>query len=207
MATLPYTAELGVTYTGFTVGYTLYNTDGTVYQARTTAGVFELPSGTGTFNASITTPDSFAGYAIFDTGTGKTKTIPIVPTSLMLQPPTASASLAPDDGFDTVEGDTVTRQLKVRKLTDASTGAWSYYDLTGCTVKYNVADMAGNSLQNEIACTIADAANGVVNVPLSGSVAEGNYQLELVVTTAGGQVFRAPTATAYLWTVRAKTGA
>ena len=51
-----------------TVGYTLYNADGTVNTARSTAGVVERPSGSGIYLAPIAFPPGFQGLLAWDTG-------------------------------------------------------------------------------------------------------------------------------------------
>lgn len=51
-----------------TVGYTLYNPDGSVNQARTTVGVTQTIAGSGIYNAYITFSDSFRGHILWDTG-------------------------------------------------------------------------------------------------------------------------------------------
>ena len=51
-----------------TVGYTLYNVDGTTKKARTTSGVTEIGSGTGIYAAEIDFPDDWEGILVWDTG-------------------------------------------------------------------------------------------------------------------------------------------
>ena len=51
-----------------TVGYTLYNVDGTVKKARTTSGVTEIGTGTGIYAAEIDFPDDWEGILVWDTG-------------------------------------------------------------------------------------------------------------------------------------------
>src|SRR5215475_11301986 len=51
-----------------TVGYALYNSDGSLNAARTTAGISERPAGSGTYAATVTFPDSFTGELRWDTG-------------------------------------------------------------------------------------------------------------------------------------------
>lgn len=51
-----------------TVGYTIYNSDGTTYQARTTAGVSELGTSTGIYFAEEDLGTGFAGMILWDTG-------------------------------------------------------------------------------------------------------------------------------------------
>ncbi len=47
-------ANLGVGKTGLnTIGYTLYNCDGTTFQSRRTTGVAELPSGSGSYYVTL----------------------------------------------------------------------------------------------------------------------------------------------------------
>lgn len=49
-----------------TVGFTLLNPDGTVYQARITTGVYEIDGGT--YGANISFPDDWNGVIKWDTG-------------------------------------------------------------------------------------------------------------------------------------------
>ena len=62
------TALFGKAKTGLTgqVGYTLYDSDGTISQARTTTGVFELIVGIGTYASEVTFADGFNGIIVWD---------------------------------------------------------------------------------------------------------------------------------------------
>jgi hypothetical protein len=51
-----------------TVGYQLFNADGTANGSRITAGVAERPAGTGSYAATVTFPDAFTGEIRWDTG-------------------------------------------------------------------------------------------------------------------------------------------
>ena len=51
-----------------TVGYALYNPDGTLHTARATDGVTERPAGSGTYGADATIPYGFTGELRWDTG-------------------------------------------------------------------------------------------------------------------------------------------
>lgn len=66
------TTNLGKTRANLTgstgVGYTLVNTNESIYQARTTAGVYQLTSGSGIYSSLITFPDSFSGTILWDSG-------------------------------------------------------------------------------------------------------------------------------------------
>ena len=53
-----------------TVGYTLYDTSGTLIQERTTTGVFELGTGTGIYGSNISFDKGFTGMILWDTGDG-----------------------------------------------------------------------------------------------------------------------------------------
>lgn len=65
------TVNFGKSKTGIaTVGYTLYDTSGTVYTPRTSAGVFEIGMGTGIYGANITFASGFNGTILWDTGQG-----------------------------------------------------------------------------------------------------------------------------------------
>src|SRR4051812_11997855 len=50
------------------VGYTLLSFDGSENVARTTAGVYQLTSGSGLYAAYVSFPDSFRGQIMWDTG-------------------------------------------------------------------------------------------------------------------------------------------
>ena len=64
------TVNFGSAKTGLaTVGYTLYNPDGTSYQARVTAGVVEYGT-TGVYGASVTLPTDRPVLVMWDTGEG-----------------------------------------------------------------------------------------------------------------------------------------
>lgn len=62
------TALFGKAKTGMTglVGYTIYGSDGTISQVRTTTGVFELIAGQGTYASEITFADDFNGVIVWD---------------------------------------------------------------------------------------------------------------------------------------------
>ena len=63
------TANFGVGKTGLsTVGYAIYQENGTVKAARTTSGVAELAAGSGIYRASINYDPFFRGYVLWDTG-------------------------------------------------------------------------------------------------------------------------------------------
>lgn len=51
------------------VGYTLLDVTGSVYQSRTTSGVYQLVSGSGIYAAYVTFPDDWKGQILWDTGT------------------------------------------------------------------------------------------------------------------------------------------
>jgi hypothetical protein len=62
------TALFGKAKTGLTgdVGYTVYDSEGTISQVRTTTGIFELIPGTGTYASEITFTDGFNGIIVWD---------------------------------------------------------------------------------------------------------------------------------------------
>jgi len=68
-------AQFGTGSTGLvgTVGYALVNPDNTVNTARTTSGITERPSGSGTYAATVTLPNNFQGELRWDTGGGSPK--------------------------------------------------------------------------------------------------------------------------------------
>lgn len=51
-----------------TIGYTIYNSNGTTATARTTAGIAELITGSGIYYATVTYADDFDGATVWDTG-------------------------------------------------------------------------------------------------------------------------------------------
>jgi hypothetical protein len=51
-----------------TVGYALYDSDGTLNTARTTTGVYEAPAGSGIYFVDATLPAGFDGFVQWDTG-------------------------------------------------------------------------------------------------------------------------------------------
>ncbi len=69
-ATIIKTVNFGNSKTGLegSVGYTLYNTNESVKQARTTTGVYELSSGTGIYVCNIIFDDDWNGTILWDTG-------------------------------------------------------------------------------------------------------------------------------------------
>ena len=51
-----------------TVGYTLYDPNGTLKQARTTTGVTELVASTGIYKCQMSLGDDWKGFILWDTG-------------------------------------------------------------------------------------------------------------------------------------------
>lgn len=51
------------------VGYTILDETGAITSARTTAGVYQIASGTGIYATYATFPDNFRGQIYWDTGT------------------------------------------------------------------------------------------------------------------------------------------
>lgn len=67
------TAAFGPGYASLvgTVAYTVYNGDGSTFQARTVAGIAEAPAGTGNYRvllAATVFTAAFDGYVVWDTG-------------------------------------------------------------------------------------------------------------------------------------------
>jgi len=63
------TADFGSGKGGLsTVGYVIYNEDGTTLQARTTTGISEVGTSTGVYQVVKTFDDSWDGYIVWDTG-------------------------------------------------------------------------------------------------------------------------------------------
>lgn len=57
------------------VGFTLLDTTGAEYQARTTTGVYQLTSGSGCYAAYIEFPDDWRGQILWDTGNDSTGSV------------------------------------------------------------------------------------------------------------------------------------
>lgn len=71
MATALILFELPLSGGAGTVGYTLYNADGTEAAARTTAGITETPANSGMYSANPTLPGGFSeGFFVADDGSG-----------------------------------------------------------------------------------------------------------------------------------------
>lgn len=65
------TVDFGAAYAGLgTVGYTLIAPDGTITQARTTAGVGAGPAASGVYGARVAFPEGFTGLLYWDTTDG-----------------------------------------------------------------------------------------------------------------------------------------
>jgi hypothetical protein len=64
------TVNFGKSRTGLTgtVGFTLYNNDGTVNTARNTAGIYEVAAGSGIYASYVSFPDDFRGSIYWDSG-------------------------------------------------------------------------------------------------------------------------------------------
>jgi hypothetical protein len=64
------TADFGKSRAGLSgsIGYSLYSTNGSVYQARTTAGIYEITDSSGIYASFITFPDDFRGSIVWDSG-------------------------------------------------------------------------------------------------------------------------------------------
>lgn len=73
-----------------TVGYKIFNLDGSQYAARTTSGVVELGTSTGIYRTIVTYPPFFQGFVLWDTG-GAT-------------PVYASESINPQDADPVLDG-------------------------------------------------------------------------------------------------------
>jgi hypothetical protein len=62
------TANLGSGKSGKvgSVGYTIYNSDGTEIQSRTTSGVYELATSSGLYGVNISVTNAFSGSIVWD---------------------------------------------------------------------------------------------------------------------------------------------
>lgn len=98
-----------------TVGYKVFNLDGSQYAARTTSGVVELGTSTGIYRAIITYPQFFQGFVLWDTGSGT--------------PVYASESINPIDADPVLDG--VRTQLRSlnTSLSMLLQGAWKKSDI------------------------------------------------------------------------------
>lgn len=56
------------------VGYSLYDSTGTITGSRTTTGVYQITSGSGIYAAYIEFPNSWRGQILWDTGTAQAGT-------------------------------------------------------------------------------------------------------------------------------------
>lgn len=63
------TANFGTTHTGASIYYTIYNSDGTTYQARTTTGVTELVAGSGLYGVVVPNPTLIGKTVVWDKDT------------------------------------------------------------------------------------------------------------------------------------------
>lgn len=62
------------------VGYQLFNADGTLSQARSTEGVYEIIAGSGIYAVTASIPSSFRGTIAWDTGLAFARTVHAVET-------------------------------------------------------------------------------------------------------------------------------
>lgn len=64
------TANFGKSRTGLTgtVGFTLFNDDGTTNTSRTTSGIYEVAAGSGIYASFVQFPDDFRGSIYWDSG-------------------------------------------------------------------------------------------------------------------------------------------
>lgn len=69
MITISRSVNFGANKGGLsTVGFTLYNPDGTVFASRETAGIVEIVTGKGIYACSINFADAWSGLVVWDTG-------------------------------------------------------------------------------------------------------------------------------------------
>lgn len=68
------TANLGRGKGGLsTVGFTIFNAEGTETSSRSTTGVHEIGTGTGLYGAQVSFASAFSGSIMWDTGDGSSK--------------------------------------------------------------------------------------------------------------------------------------
>tara|TARA_B100000214_G_C23926326_1_gene608551 strand:+ start:830 stop:1270 length:441 start_codon:yes stop_codon:yes gene_type:complete len=68
------TANLGRGKAGLsTVGFTIFNAEGTETSSRSTTGVHEIGTGTGLYGAQVSLASAFSGSIMWDSGDGSSK--------------------------------------------------------------------------------------------------------------------------------------
>lgn len=171
-----------------TVGYTVYNTNGTVYQARTTTGVFEGATADYGVYYSPSSP-TFIGYMVFDTGTTPTvegTMIDIEATSTVVST-AGTTTVQPSNNISIKAGDT--RPLITGNVEDSADdgNSWGYIDLTNATsLKINIVDSSGAVIVSGGTCTITDPVNGGFSYALASGLAPGNYKVEFPIVFSDG---------------------
>ncbi len=132
-------APYGVAYTGLGLGYTVYNPDGTVFQAHTTAGVNEIAS-TGIYQVQFSAVTSFIGLVVWDAPAG------IDPYVREIQPSSAINTPSPTAIAAAVWQDATAGDFTV-------TGSIGKYIMTGVTINLAQSGFTPRNLG-----TVADAA-------------------------------------------------
>jgi hypothetical protein len=94
----------------------LYNNDGSIAQARTTAGVYEIVAGSGMYASYITFLDSFHGSVAWDTGEGANSAFAVEQYNVEENDPKVGAIYTDVRFIKSVEGgrwriDTATNQM------------------------------------------------------------------------------------------------
>ncbi len=127
-----------------TVGYVVYNDDGTIYAAHTTSGITEIPAASGNYAAAVTVPVTFAGAIVWDTG-GSTPVYASDEINLY-QTILGSAGLS----NILVAGQSLPNAIKYigaavsAKCTGAGSGTETYDDFSGATAFVVTIDTNGN---------------------------------------------------------------
>jgi hypothetical protein len=129
-----------------TVGYALYNTDGSVKAARTTSGVAERGTATGIYGATVALDDNWSGEIRWDTGD-----TPLIYASEEISSPAATADALLDRADAVESGKTLREALRIiaaviaGKVSGAGAGVETFTGLDGSTTRVEVTtDAAGN---------------------------------------------------------------
>lgn len=149
------------------VGFTILSSDGSIFQARTTAGVYEEFPGSGLYAAFISFPDAFHGSIVWDTGEAllasrsfateqynvEENDPKVATNNLMLQQLTGSVN--------TLTGSMATALANIQFLVDMEGGRWRldpttnqmiFYKADNTTVvaKFNLFDINGNPTIDQV---------------------------------------------------------
>jgi hypothetical protein len=203
---VPLAADFGTAYASLaTVGYTLFNGDGSTFQARTTTGVTELVAGTGKYRAELAAnvfTAAFDGYVVWDTGGTtpvyaiedifvsdlialiKAKTDLLATSTVTVVGPvlsTGTISLVVGDSYKAVDG----RAIAI------SSGGWP--DLTGATITFTIKSKTGAVTTPYAGSVVTpNGANAKVQIELTSAqtsaIADGLWTYAFSAALANGDV-------------------